>query len=45
MDPVFVGVVVGSLGTMLIGAVYFVWVRADKKAQPQQAPQQAQPQQ
>jgi hypothetical protein len=45
MDPVFVGVVVGALGTTLIGAVYFLWVRADKKPQPQQAQQQAQPQQ
>ncbi len=27
MDPVLLGVVVGSLGTMLVGTMYFVWVR------------------
>ena len=31
MDPVMVAVVVGALGTMLVGTMYFVWVRADKK--------------
>jgi hypothetical protein len=32
MEPVLLGVVVGSLGTVLVGTMYFLWVRANKKA-------------
>jgi hypothetical protein len=31
MEPVLLGVVVGSLGTVLVGTMYFLWVRSNKK--------------
>jgi hypothetical protein len=31
MDPLFVGVIVGSLGTILVGALYMLWARTTKK--------------
>ncbi len=31
MDQLLIGVVVGSLGTTLIGTLYFLWVRSTKK--------------
>ncbi len=30
MEPMLIGVVVGALGTILVGTMYFVWVRAEK---------------
>ena len=45
MDPLLVTVLVGALGTVLVGTVYFLWLRTEKKPQPQQTQQQPQPQQ
>jgi hypothetical protein len=31
MGPIPLSVVVGALGAVLVGTMYFLWVRADKK--------------
>ena len=31
MEPMLLGVIVGSLGTVLVGTMYFLWVRVEKK--------------
>jgi hypothetical protein len=31
MGPIPLSVVVGSLGAILVGTVYFLWVRTEKK--------------
>ena len=40
-----VAVSVGALGTVLVGTVYFLWLRVEKKPQPQPQQPQQQPQQ
>jgi len=36
MDPILMAVAVGSLGAVLVGTLYFLWARADKKQKQQQ---------
>ena len=31
MDPTLLAVIVGSLGAVLVGTLYFLWARTDKK--------------